>query len=536
MKQSEKELLKQEIERIHQKGSGDYETLMRQVGKKFRVLKRNAAQVVANHYDSIRKKKTGIMSRGVGKTYFTGDHMDTVVHSMPRSVNNMIVPSYKKFRKEMLPDLSKALEDMGYFEGLHYFVGRRPPRNWKHFGKPYMIPDEYTNIISWHTGAIYQVISQDIAGAGRGLSSDTEIRDEAALLNKKKLEETTAATLRGSKVEAFLNNPLFGSVWNLSSMPITPNGMWLLGEEKNALMNPQEFAYLEFDVSCNLENLRPGYVGDAKKTALYEWIFNAEFLNIRPTIVMGAYYALLNENKHGYIPEKGNYLESFDCRYDYADDDLVAGLPLIVGVDWGSRINYLVVNQMREEKDGVYLRALNEFWALGEEGEIQSDMVRKFAEYYSVFPTKRIILFGDRQGNNKTGITNETRFDMMINQLSLLGWNIELMSMGNTNPFHNLRRVLWENVLKEDNPNLLKFRINLLNCRNLLISMQNTQTKTNAKKDITKNKSSEKPDSGVHPTHATDPSDAEDHIVFGLCANDFMNFGQVLPSAILSNQ
>lgn len=511
-------LLKSEIERIHRNRSCDYEGLMRQVGKKYRVLRRNAAQRVAAQADLAGiKKKTGIMSRGVGKTTYLGDHFDYAAHSMPRSVGNIIVPSYTKFRKEMMPALSKSLEMLGYFEGLHYFIGKKPPASWK-WATPYMKPTDWSNIIYWHTGAIEQLVSQDVKGAGRALSVDREVRDEAALLNKAKLEEATSATLRGSNVEKFKTHPLFGSIWNLSSMPITPEGMWLLEDEVNARLDPKTFAYLEFDVSCNLQNLRPGYVTDALKTAMYRWIFDAEFLNIRPSTVVGAFYSLLKESKHGYIPTMGNYVDSDDCVYDMRSGDLSPNLPLIVGVDWGKRINYMVVNQLQEGQDGKILKAMNEFWALGEDGEIQDDMVVKFAEYYRVFPMKSIILFCDRTGNIKMGQFDETRTQTFINQLSKLGWRVQLATQGFRNPDKAKIRGEWEAVLKENDSRLPKFRVNLLKCRNLLISMLNAQIKT-GKTGITKDKKSENPKSGVHPTHATDPSDAEDYVIDGLLGN-----------------
>ena len=520
MKKSEVTLITKAIEDLHRRNSGDYETLFRQIGKKHRVLDRNAAQVAANYWDKRRKKKTHIWSRATGKTHSAGDHMDNVVHEMPRSANNFIVPSYKKFLKEMLPSLRKSLEALGYYEGLHYFIGKRPPRNW-HWPQPYMMPSDFTNIIYWYNGTIYQLVSQDVNGSGRGLSVDTEIKDEALLLDKAQADETSGATLRGSNVRQFKDNPMFGSSTEYSSMPILPSQKWLLERKQLALEFPNDYYYSMFNLGVNLHNLRPGYVADALKDALFLWKFEAEYLNIIPNLTVGAYYTLLKEERQGYIPKKSDYRKHDDCQYDYGNDDLKGDEPLIIGVDWGARINYLVVCQLREEKEGLILRALNEFWALGEEREIQSDMVQKFAEYYKVFATKRIILFCDRQGNNDTGITIETRVDMLINQLSNLGWSVDLASRGGANPLHEFRRALWESVLKESDNNLPKFRINLLNCRNLFISMQNAETKELSKGRITKNKKSEKQNSGIHPTHATDPSDAIDHVLFGICGEDF---------------
>jgi hypothetical protein len=492
-------------------------------------MRRNAAQVTANAYDRKVKKKCHVWSRGVGKTDGSADHMDNVVHDLPRSVNNFIVPSYKKFLKEMIPSLKKGLERLGYFQDLHYWVGEKPNRK-LNIPSAYMNPTDYTNIIKWYNGSLYQIVSQDVEGSGRALSVDTELLDEALLLDKAKYDETSSATMRGSKVDAFIGKALFGSSTILTSMPILQSSKWILDYKNLALEFPKDYFFSKFDVSVNLANLRPGYVKDALQTALFKWKFDAEYLNIEPNMVVNAFYPLLKETHHGYIPEKRDYNKYEDCRYDYGADNLRGGDALILGVDYGSRINYMCVNQLREEgTEGWVLRSLNEFWALKEEGEIQSDMVTKFHEYYSVFPTKRIILFCDRQGNNDTGITNETRTEMLIAQLTKLGWSVDLMSYGKTNPLHEFTRTLWESVHKENDKRLIKHRINLLSCRNLFISMQNAETKTTIRGRITKNKKSEKPNSNIHPTQATDPSEAMDRVIFGLCGQDFRYNNYVPP-------
>ena len=515
MKKPQVNLIHQAIKDIHRRQTGDYESLMRQVGMKHRVIKRNAAQSVFYQLAPIIPNITNIWSRGVGKTFEVIDFMELVRKHLPRSANNWIVPSYKKFRKEILPSFKASLEKHGYYEGLHYLIGQKPPRNW-HWGTPYQGPDDYSNIIYWYDGTIWQIVSQDVVGSGRGLNIDTEIRDEALLLDKARMDETSSATLRGSNMDAFKGKQMLRHIATFSSMPITQGAKWLLGMEMMAREYPSKYAFTMFDVGVNLENLAPGYVTDAMKTATYRWVFEAEYLNIIPNAVLDAFYSLLKEETHGYYPQYGDYRKHDDCRYDYAPNNLRAGEPLILGVDWGARINYIVVCQLRDEGDAQYLRALKDFWSLGEDGEIQSDAVKKFADYYGPLSRKRIILFYDRTGNNKTGITVETRAEMMVSQLLKLGWSVENATHGGSNPLKSFVRLKFEQILKEDNRNLFRLRINMDDCRNLMVSMQNTQTKTLANGDITKDKKSERANSGVHPTVASDPGDAMDTIIVGL--------------------
>lgn len=525
MKTSQIEDLRVAIQELHEKG-GDWESLFAQVGKEYNALERNAAQV--RFFDMLYyfKKITCVWSRATGKTTVIADLISEIRKDMPRCVVIWIVPSYKKFKKEIIPSFRKAMEMLGYFEGLHYVIGSKPLKKWK-WATAYQTPDDYTNVISFPEGTLIQIVSQDVDGAGRGLNSDVIIKDEALMLDKATMDETTTATLRGSNVRAFENCKLFGTDVTLSSMPITQGGKWLLDGKRLAREYPKEYYYSSYNCAVNAKNLMKGYLENAQKTAMYQWLFEAEYINIVPNLVLDSYYALLKEEKHAYYPKHGDFREHDDCRYDYAADDLWANHPLVIGVDWGSRINYMVVCQLRDEGDGLYLRALNEFWALGEEGEIQGDMVQKFLEYYKVFTQKNTILFFDRQGNNKTGLTVETRAEMLTTQLNLAGWTVDSMSRGGANPLHSFRRLLWETVLKEDDKRLVKYRVNKYNCSKLLISQQNAQTKARGR-DITKNKSSEGQNSGVHPTEATDPSDAIDHVLLGICGDDF-KLGELMP-------
>lgn len=525
MKKSQIDDLKLAIQELHEKG-GDWGLLFNQIGKEYNALVRNPAQVRFFDLLPIYKKITCVWSRGVGKTTAIADLVCEIRRDMPRCVIVWIVPSYKKFKKEIMPSFRKAMEMLGYYEGLQYMVGSRPLKKWK-WETAWQTPEDYTNVITFPEGTLVQVVSQDVDGAGRGLNADVIIKDEALMLDKATMEETTTATLRGSNVEAFEDCVFFGTDVTLSSMPVTQGGKWVLDGKRLAREYPNEYYYSSYNYAANAQNLMKGYLENAKKTAIYDWVFKAEFLNVEPSGVLDSYYALLNEVKHVYYPKHGDFREHDDCRYDYAADDLWADLPVIIGVDWGTRINYMVVCQLRDEGDGLYLRALNEFWALGEEGEIQGDMVKKFLEYYSLFTKKHAILFFDRQGNNRTGLTTETRAEMLISQMNAAKWTVDSMSRGGANVAHSFRRLLAETILKEDDRRLPKFRINKLNCSKLLISMQNAQTK-GTKRTITKSKASEGQNSGVHPTEATDPSDGMDQVFIGICSEDF-TMGELTP-------
>lgn len=73
--------------------------------------------------------------------------------------------------------------------------------------------------------------------------------------------------------------------------------------------------------------------------------------------------------------------------------------------------------------------------------------------------------------------------------------------------------VLWGIILSEQDENYPRFRINGDKCHYTLISMNNAKVKQ-VKDKLEKDKSSERPDSGVLPEEATHFSDAADKIVW----------------------
>lgn len=523
--QQHKDQIKAEIDRLHSKGSGDYQSLMRQIKNNRKILSLNLPQLIASRY--YKKLKVLEWGRGTGKTTYRGKHWSDILREMPRSTGLFVAPSYQFALTRIIPSLVQGLELFGLYQGLHYFIGQKPPRSWRNsWGTAYQPPANYNRYITFWNGVGVHLISQDVDGDGRGLNSDWIDADEAAKLDISKLQENTDPTLRGTEA-SFKRSKYFGSKLYSSSTPITPEGSWFIDLEEYAIKHPTKAIFVRADCSHNAHNLRPGFLEEAEEQAYQKWVFDAEYKNIRPKFVKDSFYGLLDSNHHLYVNFDYDHYhkpgQTPDCR---GDRDLVRGTPLILGVDWGAAINCLTVNQHLQ---GIReYRTLKSMYVLGENQKIQDDLFQEFHEYYEYHTPRLIYLWYDKTGNHHTGNTRATRAQQAKQQLEKLGWTVSLMTTGSNNPEHEMKHRLWEMLLREDNPLLPRYRLNKENAEECYLSMRFARTKQSAS-GIKKDKSSEK--SGKLPRqHATDLSDANDAPIWGLFKHYLNSFGSIMPS------
>lgn len=520
--------IKAAIKDLHDKGKGDYESLLRQVQKKHRSIQLNEFQAYSRL--STSKYLTAIAGRGTGKTVSIGDRLHRILTTMPRSSGVMILPSFQAGLTRIIPSMKQGLEMFGYYENLHYFVGKQPPRAWRNsWGSAYEAPNKWDHYITFFNGVGANMISHELPNDGKGLNTDWGIGDEAALLDPAKIQENTDPTMRGTKKSAFQGNPLFCSRYYVSSMPLTPRGRWMLDYEEMCRMEPSKYNYMIFPTTVNEHNLVDGFLEDARATAIYEWMFLAEYMSIAPRFTLNGFYPLLDDEAHAYDAfDYGFYHQpgqEWDCR---GDGDLLAGKPLTLGVDWGAAINCLVACQQLPEE----FRALKSMYVLGDLKQVQHDLFVKFDKYYSHHKAtnKVIYLWYDNMGNQQTGITKRTRAEQARAQLNKLGWSVRLMTKGGRNPLHGKKHILWNNILKGNNPRLPAFRMNRTNCHDLWISMFNAKAKMGNTDEIKKDKTGERSKTLLRQ-HATDLSDAIDAPVFGIYSNMMNNIGGAMPDA-----
>lgn len=520
--------VKEKIKELRERGRGDYESLIKQVDKNRRQLMLNVPQMLA--YISPALYKVLEWGRGTGKTTYRGAHWSAILNEMPRSTGIVPAVTYKAMLTDILPSIINGLELFGIFEGLHYFIGERPPKAWRgSWGTPYRKPKKYDYYITFWNGTGASLASQDIIGDGRGSDRDWMDVDEAAMLNGQRIQSEIEPTLRGTNTKKFKGNRFFGSRLISTSAALTQEGTWYQKYEELALYYPKKYTFIKATSHQNKDNLREGFLEEAKETAYEKWVYEAEYENIRPNIVKNGFYATLDVNRHAYNNYNYNHLnkigQKLDCR---ADNDLVRGQPLIGSMDFGAVINSLTLNQ--------HLKSINEYrtlksmFVLGDDKKIQDDLIDDFHEYYQPHQSScnEIYLWYDNSGNIQTGNTRLTRARQVQEQLRKLGWKVTLMTTGQANPSHEMKQRLWQAILAEQDQRFPRYRMNKGNCRELWISMRNAKAKRSQTGLIQKDKSVEH-SSKIPRQEATDLSDANDAAIWGMFSYLMNGFGGYIP-------
>lgn len=491
---------------------------------------------------------------GSGKSTGIARRIQRIVMELPRSANMLVGETYQQILTRTLPTTIHGLETLGLFQNLHFFVGRRPPASWN-FPMPYKPPLKWDKVIYFWTGAVYNLVSQDIQGDGKSLNSDSLIADEATQLDKKKLDTDQRPRVRGSNHKIFDGTPLYLNELYTSTTAVTDTGIWYeemeerinqrredivekmkrshdKDEIKKLKASMNEMLFIKATWEVNRKNLPANYIQRAKESSLDEMLFKAEYLSIRPQRIKGGFYSLLDAEVHMYTSYDYDYYDGVGKAPScLGDSDLVRGQPLILGIDWGAVINCLTVNQ--------HLKSINEYrtiksmFVLGDNQEIQDDLFTKFHNYYQPHQAsnKELYLFYDNQGNVATGITKETRAQRAAQQLRALGWQPRLMTIGGRNENHELNYLTWSYLLR-GHPQLPRYRMNKGNCKELYVSMRNARTKQD-RYGIHKDKSSER-SSLVPRQHATDLSDANDKPILGLFSSIVNTSGGYSPGLRIS--
>lgn len=508
-------LIRAHIERLHTQGSGDWQSLMRQVDAGAPKMTLNPAQMLAVLAGQALPQVKDLdleWGRGTGKTTVFAKLMREIATDLPRGAFQWVVPTYAKFLTEIIPAFIHGLEMQGIYKDLHYFIGRRPPARWR-WPEPYKPPVRPDNFIFFWNGFGCYLLSQDIPGAGRGLSTDGQITDETALLSKRKLDEESGPSVRGSNLRALGDRRYFMFNLNASSTPLTSDGAWFVERENEARASGGRHLFLRANCEVNLNNLAPDYLERGRRSCADEMTYRAEYLNERPLLQRGGFYGALSEEVHAYTNyDYGHYANQIghkpDCR---GDADCNPSAPLVLGIDWGAAINSLVVGQ---QAPGEF-RALKEFFALGRLNETQDDMLEKFCDYYDPHPNRDVWVFYDATGNAETGNVKFTRAEQAVQMLLQRGWKPRKMTQAGTNPHHFEKFQLWEIILQENNPRFPRFRINKPNCPATWVSMTRAKKIVGSDGSVKKDKSSERSDS-KRREFATDLSDAVDQPIYGL--------------------
>ena len=506
-----------------------------------------------------------VWGRATGKSNIIGWDINMMYRMMPRGVFGILGNTFMQILTRTLPATISFLERIGVYRDIHYVIGHAPPKSW---ARPFEEPSRYDNFITFRNGLGANLLSQDRKGSSRGPSLQRIIVDEALMIDKDAFDNEIPGTVRGNK-ELFGHLSFYRGYHFSTSMPYSQESMWLLKmadyyeleagirikDVWRRVVNMQldlleietskEFADLWNEISRvkqqmkpfvskngvlftfanafdNIENLGLDYIKDAYHS-MTRLTFLIEIMNMIMDKIDDCYYNL-DPDKHIYhdrydysfidsLDYDFDKLKTPDCRFD---GDCNKNKPLEISIDWGSKISFMHAHQENNlvDTDGsITFNTLKEFFVKPVKGSVMiDDLVDQVCNYYRFMNDKTIYYVLDKYGDEKKANSSRTYNEQAFDRFIYNGWTVEIVSFKGKEPPHHEKYLLWGNILKENNEQFPKYRINGNNCKYTIIAMNNTRV-IEKDNEFKKDKRSEQ-NASIPQEEATHSTDSVDKIVW----------------------
>lgn len=484
---------------------------------------------------------------------------------MPGSTGGIVVPTFKHGLTNTLPGLLAAWKRWGFINGIHYVVGRKPPKS---FARPITEPHDYEHVISFYNGSIAIIISQDRPGSSNSLTLSWLLVDEAKFIDYDKLKDETLPANGGIKSH-FGHHSFNHSIMILSDMPQTKRGSWFLHYRekmdadliaaieatvyeiwriksriralraggatvpdylKNHLrrldrslnqMRSVAVYYKEYSSIENLQLLGENYIKQMKRD-LTPLTFQTSILCQRIGIAKDGFYSSMKE-RHKYNASDFAVLDTvwqqfaaapdsldsrpsaLDCTMD-ADVNPLA--PLCIGMDYNANINWLVVGQ----PSGKRLNIVKSFYVKFERK--LPELVADFCAYYATHQNKTVVFYYDSTALGGNYAVNDQDFRwVIIHEFERHGWRVEDVYLGN--PMRHDEKYLLINQGFAGKQRLMPF-FNRQNNDDLILAIQGagvSRGRLGFRKDKAGEKLAETEEDRLE--HRTDGTDAFDTLYIG---------------------
>ncbi len=475
---------------------------------------------------------------------------------MPGSTGGIVVPTFKHGLTNTLPGLFAAWKRWGFINGIHYVVGRRPPKS---FAKPIIEPSDYEHVISFYNGSCAIIISQDRPGSSNSLTLSWILVDEAKFVDYERLKDETLPANGGIKSH-FGHHSCNHSMMILSDMPQTQKGSWFLHYEdkmdkeliatiegtvyeiwrtkeriralnaKGVAVPPYLKSYLrrldtnlnkmrsvavyykEYSSIENLQLLGENYIKQMKRD-LTPKTFQTSILCQRIGIAKDGFYSSMKES-HKYNASDFAYLDSLgydfnpnllDCR---ADADVNPHAPICIGMDYNANINWIVAGQ----PNGRRLNIIKSFYVKFER-KIPA-LIEEFCRYYANHQNKTMVYYYDTTALGANYAVNEQDFHWVVcHEFERHGWQVEDVYLGN--PMRHDEKYLLINQGFAGKQRLMPF-FNRQNNDDLILAVQSagvTRGRNGFRKDKGGEKLAETEEDLLQ--HRTDGTDAFDTLYIG---------------------
>lgn len=429
--------------------------------------------------------------RGAGKSGAMALRMYERVAQMPRGHFFVGASTIDQFKQNILPDIKRLWRELlGLKEGVHYVIGKRPP---KFFVEPISPAERFINVISWWNGAWTEIISYQKREKYRGASFDGGDLDEGLLWSWYAISNILVPTLRGNQFR-FKNANLHYNISIYSSPPRTAEGMWLYNMEAKAQSEQKKFGWTFATCDDNVEILGADYKNQMRDVLNPE-DFAVEVECQRNRIAGDSFYHCFDYNRHGYMTTtKGIIIGKRSTDY-YSDQ------PIDLTFDFGANINVVwciqVTQMVARSFDAMFVKFKDKLPVL----------IQKFCEAYKDHKNKQVNLYGEPFGLNKRE-DNKPLFNQVVDLFRKHGWTATIwVKPKDKADTHKSRFLKLNQILKEDNPRFPKFRAHRERCEDAIIAMMRTKVKD----DFKKNKNEEKHPKRYAPEHAPHFTDALDN-------------------------
>ena len=475
---------------------------------------------------------------------------------MPGSTGGIVVPTFKHGLTNTIPGLLAAWKRWGYIEGLHYVVGKKPPKS---FRQPIIDPKDYEHVISFYNGSVAVIISQDRPGSSNSLTLSWLLVDEAKFIDYAKLKDETLPANGGIKSH-FGKHSFNHSIMILSDMPQTQKGSWFLHyrdkmdpeliktieatvyeiwrtkERIRALnasgkpvppylkgylrrldrdlnkMRSVAVYYREYSSIENLQLLGENYIKQMKRD-LTPLTFQTSILCQRIGIAKDGFYSSMREG-HKYDANDNQYLDTLGYDYDFstldsrADKDVDPDAPICIGMDYNANINWIVAGQPRARR----LNVVKSFYVKFER-KIPA-LVEDFCRYYAGHRNKTVVYYYDATALGSNYAVNDQDFHYnVVKEFERRGWRVESVYLGN--PMRHDEKYLLINNAFAGKQRLMPF-FNRSNNEDLILAVQSAGV-SRGRNGFRKDKSGEKLAESEEDLleHRTDGTDAFDTLYIG---------------------
>ena len=475
---------------------------------------------------------------------------------MPGSTGGIVVPTFKHGLTNTIPGLLAAWKRWGYIEGLHYVVGRKPPKS---FRQPIIDPKDYEHVISFYNGSVAVIISQDRPGSSNSLTLSWLLVDEAKFIDYAKLKDETLPANGGIKSH-FGKHSFNHSIMILSDMPQTQKGSWFLHyrdkmdvelirtieatvyeiwriKERIRILNAKGATvpdylkgylrrldrdlnkmrsvavyYREYSSIENLQLLGENYIKQMKRD-LTPLTFQTSILCQRIGIAKDGFYSSMREG-HKYDANDNLYLDTLGYDYDFstldarADKDVDPDAPICIGMDYNANINWIVAGQ----PDGRRLNVIKSFYVKFERKI--PEVVADFCTYYASHRNKTVVYYYDATALGSNYAVNEQDFRwVVVHEFERHGWTVEAVYLGN--PMRHDEKYLLINQGFAGKQRLMPF-FNRQNNDDLILAIQAAGV-SRGRNGFRKDKGGEKLAESEEDLleHRTDGTDAFDTLYIG---------------------